>query len=431
MVMHPGVYLYVGPEKGQAKNIIWKDPQGLFKFLPTELIKKRNEVELTVYLTKTADRCRSCDNEQMIGKKTCNNCKASLKGCGQQGSIFYIEGADNIDRMRGLKPRGIILDEYAQIKPELWTEVLFPSINQSGGWVIFIGTFKGKNHFYDLFSRYYDWEKQQSIESEDYATFYLPYHKNPFFTEDQVRAARETMPPAQFNQEYGCVPLSGTSNVFSDLGALTTGRIEDKHPNHTNHLFSIGIDLAKHVDYTAMSIVCRNCHQLVDQQRWQADWTVTLEKIINTHKMWNEAHITIDSTGVGDPITELLRKRGLTGRKLDDFKFSNTSKDRLIKKLGIYFSEGKIKLPPMDQIPNLFTELEQFTYKISEQGKIQYSAPTGKHDDEVYSLGLAVWYLQDNPTIDLYSTFIPNQSTPDLDAFDTNSGMSMGVGALN
>jgi hypothetical protein len=47
-ILEPGVYLYVGPEKSQAKNIIWKDPQGLFKFLPTEVVKKKNEVELTI-----------------------------------------------------------------------------------------------------------------------------------------------------------------------------------------------------------------------------------------------------------------------------------------------------------------------------------------------------------------------------------------------
>ena len=60
MVIDPGVYLYVAPEKSQAKNIIWKDPQGLFKYLPRELIAvnragapKINEVELSVTLKPT------------------------------------------------------------------------------------------------------------------------------------------------------------------------------------------------------------------------------------------------------------------------------------------------------------------------------------------------------------------------------------------
>jgi hypothetical protein len=386
------VYLYVGPEKSQAKNTIWKDPTVLFKFLPNELVKKKNEVELTIYFKQTVPKT--------------------------PGSVFYIEGADNIDRMRGLKPRGVIIDEYAQIKPELWTEVLFPAINQSGGWVIFIGTFKGKNHFYDLFSKYYDWEKQEAIENQDYKTFYLPYWKNEFFSEDQIRRAKETMPQAQFDQEYGCLPMSGASNVFDSLQDLTTGSLEDKD-KHANHLFSMGIDLAKLVDYTAVSIICRNCHSLVFQERWQSDWTNTLEKIIQLQKYWNKAHVTIDSTGVGDPITELLRKRGITGTQLEDFKFSSQSKDRLITKLGAYFSGKKIKIPPIDQIPNLFTELEQFTYEILPSGKIRYSAPNGKHDDEVYSLALAVWYLKDSPTTDLYSTYQPKQTVPALDPYES------------
>jgi Terminase large subunit, T4likevirus-type, N-terminal/Terminase RNaseH-like domain len=380
------VYLYVGPEKSQAKNIIWKDPQGLFKFLPNELIKKKNEVELTVYFKQTVPKT--------------------------PGSVFYIEGADNIDRMRGLKPKGIILDEYAQIKPELWTEVLFPAINQSGGWVIFIGTFKGKNHFYDLFSKFWDWEKLEQIAHQDYAAFYLPYWKNEFFTEDQIRAAKETMPPLQFDQEYGCLPMSGSSNVFPSLRELMTGSLQTPHPAH---LYSMGVDLAKYQDFTAVSIIDRNTHELIFQERWQADWSQTLEKIILIRNRYNKAHITIDSTGVGDPIAELLSKRGV---KCDDFKFSQTSKDQLVKKMGVFFSEKKLKLPPVDQIPNLINELEQFTYEILPSGKIRYSAPGGMHDDEVMSLGLAIWFLKDQPTQDTYSTFVPRQTIPNLDPFD-------------
>jgi hypothetical protein len=85
----------------------------------------------------------------------------------------------------------------------------------------------------------------------------------------------------------------------------------------------------------------------------------------------------------------------------------------------VFFSEKKIKLPPVDQIQNLFTELEQFTYEILPSGKIRYSAPSGKHDDEVYSLALAVWYLKDSPSDDYYSTFQPIQTVPSLDPFES------------
>lgn len=397
MLRDPGVYLYVGPEKSQAKNIIWKDPQGLFKYLPDIFIKKRNEVELTVYLKPVLFDKKGAI-EKVSGKHI--------------GSIFYIEGADNIDRMRGLKPKGIILDEYAQIKPELWTEVLFPAINQSGGWVIFIGTFKGKNHFYELFTKYWDWEKLQSIEDDNYRCFYLPSSSNPFFTPEMTAAAQQTMPPAQFDQEYQCLPMSGVSNVFPSLKDLMTGSLKEKDPTH---LYSMGVDLAKYQDYTSVSIIDRNNHHLVFQERWQGDWSRTLEKIILLRNRYNRAHLTIDSTGVGDPIAELLQKRGV---RVDDFKFSNTSKDQLVKKMGIFFSEKKITLPPVDQIPNLVTELEQYTYELLPiSGKIRYSAPSGMHDDEVMSLGLAIWSLKDKPTTDTYNIGIPKQSVPNLDPF--------------
>ena len=393
MVIDPGVYLYVAPEKSQAKNIIWKDPQGLFKYLPRELIAvnragapKINEVELSVTLKPTLPKT--------------------------PGSIFYIEGTDNIDRMRGIKPKGVILDEYAQMKSSIWTEILFPAINQSNGWVIFIGTFKGKNHFYDLFSKYWDWSKGESISNQDYKAFYLPYNQNPYFTPDQLRAARETMPDLQFKQEYGCEPMSGTSSVFPSITPLLTGSLKDRNPNH---FYSMGVDLAKSVDYTSVSIIDRNTFELVYQERWQGEWSRTIETIVDLYKSWNRPTLTIDSTGVGDPVSELLKRRGV---RCEDFKFSNKSKDQLVKKMCLYFDEKKIKLPPIDQATNLITELEQFSYEILESGRIKYSAPTGKHDDEVMSLGLAIWSLKDSPESELFTTSVPRQTVPELDPFN-------------
>lgn len=393
-ILEPGVYLYVAPEKSQAKNIIWKDPTVLFKYLPNELIKKKNEVELTVYFKRTV--------------KT------------SPGSVFYVEGADNIDRLRGLKPRGVILDEFDQMDPAIWTDVLLPAINQSNGWVIFIGTFKGKGNLWNLLTTLkdprtneltplWDFTNNKKIENENYFADILPYDKNPFFTKEQELIARQTMSPGAFNQEYACLPMEGASNVFGSLKDIMDGSLE---PPNESHLYSMGVDLAKTQDYTAVSIIDRNTHHLVFQERWQADWTVTLEKIVQLRNRYNKAHVTIDSTGVGDPITELLLKRGV---KCDDFKFSNKSKDQLVTKMGVFFQEKKIHLPPIDVIPNLINELEQFTYELLPSGKIRYSAPGNLHDDEVMSLGLAIWYLKDKPTTDTYSFGTPRMGIPNLD----------------
>lgn len=385
MILEPGVYLYLAPEKAQAKKIVWDDPQGLFKYLPDQLIKKKNEVQLTVYLKQTVGR--------------------------QAGSIFYVEGADTVDRHRGLRPKGVILDEYAQMKPEVWSEILFPPINESNGWAIFIGTFKGKNHFYDLFTKYWDWELKKPIENEYYSAFYLPYSDNPFFTEDKVRAAKETMPDLQFRQEYGCEPMSGTSSVFPSIVPLLTGSLKNKD---LSHYYSMGIDLAKSVDYTSVSIIDRNTHELVYQERWQGEWQKTMDTLADLYKTWNRPLTWIDSTGLGDPISEILKRRGV---RCEDFKFSNTTKDRLVKKMSLFFSEKKVTLPSVDQVPSLIEELEAFSYKILDSGKIQYSAPAGKHDDQVMSLGLAIWGLKDQKETQLYSTGTPRQGAPNLDPY--------------
>jgi len=391
-IIDPGVYIYIGPEKSQAKNIIWKDPQGIFKFVPSELIASKNEVELTIKYKPT---------------------KFRENGKPFPGSLFYIEGSENPDRVRGLKPKGAILDEYDQIHPEIWP-TLFPALNQSGGWAIIIGTFKGKGPLYELFSKYWDWSTMTPIEDPYFRAFYLPAHLNPFFTEEMEAKARSVMPPSQYQQEYELVPMDGNGRVFPSIEPLMVGSL--KQP-HKLHYYSMGIDLGKTLDYTAVSIIDRNTHELVFQERWKGEWSYTMDNLLRIRKLYNNAHVTIDSTGNGDPIAEMLRKRGISRSHIDDFKFSSKSKDQLIKKMGIFFSEGRIVLPTIDQIPNLVDELEQYTYEITKFGNYRYTAPSGMHDDEVISLGLAMWYLKDDPVKEFNVVQQVKQSVINLDPY--------------
>jgi phage FluMu gp28-like protein len=208
--------------------------------------------------------------------------------------------------------------------------------------------------------------------------------------------------------------MSGVSSVFPSIVPLLTGSLKAKDPSH---FYSMGIDLAKSVDYTAVSIIDRNTHELVYQSRWQTDWNQTMETLVGLFKAWNRPTVTIDSTGVGDPISEMLKRRGVRMTESSDFKFSGKSKDQLVKKMCLFFSEKKIILPNSDEIQNLVNEIEQYSYEILPSGKIRYSAPPGKHDDEVMSLGLAMWPLKDQKETQLYTTGTPNQTVANLDPF--------------
>ena len=69
------------------------------------------------------------------------------------GATIAVRGADNYDSLRGEGLDFLVLDEYASMRPEAWTEVLRPALADRRGRALFIGTPQGHNHFYELFER--------------------------------------------------------------------------------------------------------------------------------------------------------------------------------------------------------------------------------------------------------------------------------------
>src|SRR6202030_2164863 len=67
------------------------------------------------------------------------------------GGTICLRGADNYDSLRGNGLDFLVLDEYASIAPESWTEVLRPALADKQGRALFIGTPRGFNHFHELF----------------------------------------------------------------------------------------------------------------------------------------------------------------------------------------------------------------------------------------------------------------------------------------
>ena len=68
------------------------------------------------------------------------------------GSRIRLFGADNPDSMRGLYLDGVVLDEYADMKPSIWGAVIRPLLADRQGWATFIGTPKGHNQFWDVYN---------------------------------------------------------------------------------------------------------------------------------------------------------------------------------------------------------------------------------------------------------------------------------------
>jgi hypothetical protein len=162
-VEQAGVYYLVSPTYKQAKSIHWHD--GFKKEIPQKWIGKTNETELSFTL--------------------------------KNGSIIELKGAENPDALRGIKLRGLVIDEIASIRnwDWLWSEVLRPTLTDYISPAIFISTPKGFNHFYNL------WQAGQS-ESKDYKSWRFTSYDNPYIPKEEIDNAKKELTEDTFAQEW-------------------------------------------------------------------------------------------------------------------------------------------------------------------------------------------------------------------------------------
>ena len=112
------------------------------------------------------------------------------------GAMIRLYGADNYDRMRGLYFDGVVIDEPADIDPRAWPEVIRPALADYRGWAVFIGTPKGRNHFFELVNA--------GEKDPEWLVLRLPASKTSILGADELADARRTMSPEQYEQEFEC-----------------------------------------------------------------------------------------------------------------------------------------------------------------------------------------------------------------------------------
>lgn len=112
------------------------------------------------------------------------------------GRRIRLYGADNPDRLRGLYFDGVVLDEFADMDPRVWSEVVRPALSDRLGWAIFIGTPKGRNEFWRLYDEAGRDERWYAAMFRASETGIVP----PL----ELADARKSMTPDQYEQEYEC-----------------------------------------------------------------------------------------------------------------------------------------------------------------------------------------------------------------------------------
>lgn len=153
-------YAYIAPFYRQAKDVAWQ----YLKEFGGDLIVKIRESELRVELFN--------------------------------GSYITLYGADNPDALRGLYLDGVVLDEYGDCRPSLWGQVVLPTLADRKGWSVFIGTPKGKNHFYDV-------HRRAKMESGWYALT-LRADESGILDAEELAEMRAQMTTESYNQEMLC-----------------------------------------------------------------------------------------------------------------------------------------------------------------------------------------------------------------------------------
>ncbi len=99
------------------------------------------------------------------------------------GVKIYLKGAENDDALRGEGNRLVVMDEYASMAPHVWPEILEPTLIDVEGSAVFIGTPKGKNHFYRLFMNALT---RPTPYWEDWEAFHFKSDDNPFVTKREL-----------------------------------------------------------------------------------------------------------------------------------------------------------------------------------------------------------------------------------------------------
>ena len=159
------MFVYVAPFLRQAKAIAWARLKQKIEPLRRNSVIDINEGELSVRFK-------------------------------HNGAIIRLFGGDNPDAMRGLRLDGIVMDEVAQLKNELWTDIVQPALSDRLGWSIFIGTPSGINLFSELYYK--------AIDEEDWTAARFTVYDTDSLHPNEVTRLKRDMSETSFAREYLC-----------------------------------------------------------------------------------------------------------------------------------------------------------------------------------------------------------------------------------
>ena len=306
---------YVAPTYQQARDIMW----GVLKELGHEVISAAHENTSVLTLVN--------------------------------GRKIYLKGADRPDTLRGVGLAYVVIDEYADIKPNVWEQILRPALADVQGGALFIGTPKGRNHFYEL------WKYAEGKKDDDWHAFHYSSYDNPLIPASEIEAAKNSMSSFAFRQEFMASFEAASRNIFKEEWI----HIDEEEPEDGNYF--IAVDLAGFIkvdkdagnknsklDETAIAIV-----KVHEEGWWVADikhgrWDIkeTCEQIFSAVREYEPTKIGIEKGSLKNAalpyLMDLMQKNGMFFR-IDDCTHGNQKKtERIVWALQGRFEHDRVTL---------------------------------------------------------------------------------------
>jgi phage terminase large subunit len=166
-----GRYAFIFPQRNQAKDTAWKY---LKRYAGPLLLGEPSESDLRVELVT--------------------------------GGMLRLYGADNPDALRGPYLDGVVFDEFGDMFPDVWFEVVRPMLADRHGWAAFIGTVKGSNAFWKLYER--------ALVDPAWFTLMLKASESGILPPSELAELRADMGDDRYRQEMECDPTVAVKGAF-------------------------------------------------------------------------------------------------------------------------------------------------------------------------------------------------------------------------
>tara|TARA_R110002167_G_scaffold189643_1_gene391832 strand:+ start:889 stop:2145 length:1257 start_codon:yes stop_codon:yes gene_type:complete len=325
-----GHVFYVAPTQGQARDIMW---QSLLEV-----------------------------GHPVIKGSHINNLQITLLN----GATISLKGADRPETMRGVSLKYLVMDEYADMKPEVWEQILRPALADQKGGALFIGTPMGRNHFYDLYLY------AGTEEDSTYEAWHFTSYDNPLLDPEEIDMAKKSMSSYAFRQEFMASFEAMGSEIFKEEWV----NFSEDEPEFGSYY--IAIDMAgfedankkksknSRLDNTSISCVYVN-----ESGWWVAEiiygrWTFeeTAQNIFEAVDKYEPAAVGIEKgiskQAIMSPLTDMMKQRGKFFR-IEELTHGNNKKtDRIVAALQGRFEHGAINLNVGDWNAEFLDQLFQF-----------------------------------------------------------------------